>query len=300
MEQNRKIEEELERFTKLWNDKPHSVKRHTKELWDIRADSWENGLQNDAARRKRSDLRISTTADFLRAHGLLGANDDVIDIGCGPGRFVAEFSKTSNHVTGTDLSPRMLEHAADFASSQGIGNVSFTACDFKQADIDALGWRNRFDLVFTSITPAVSHKKDLEKAMSMSRGWCFNSSFINGSDGLLTDISRNVFGKEPLARWDGRVFYALFNILWLRGFCPYVTYYTEKSDDIVEAGMLLAQELADNIGISSNDADSVEKIYRYIMENADNDGKLTSPFESTYVWMLWDVRTQLQRDYFEL
>ncbi len=300
MGRNWKIEKELERFTQFWSDKPPSFKRHTKELWDIRADNWEKELKNDAVRQKRSARRIAATADFLRAQKLLGVNDDVIDIGCGPGRFVAEFARTAHHVTGTDLSPRMLEHAAAFSSAQGIGNVSFTACNFKQADIDEIGWRSRFDLVFTSLTPAVSHKEDIEKAMAMSRGWCFNSSFINVRSGLMTDISRKVIGKETPACWDGRTFYALFNILWLQGFCPYVTYYTEKNDDSIDANKPRARQLADNLGVGSGDAAAVDKIYRYLMENADADGKLTYPYESTYVWILWDVRTQLRRDSYEL
>ena len=86
-------------------------------------------------------MRVQATADFLRKHGLLDADMDVIDIGCGPGRFVAEFAKTAHYVEGTDLSPKMLEYAAEYAASQGIHNVSFIPCDFKQLDIDEMGWR---------------------------------------------------------------------------------------------------------------------------------------------------------------
>ena len=292
-----KTEEELQRFVQLWDEKPLSGMCHTQEMWDIRADNWEEKLQKDRIRKEASDRRIDATARFLRERGLLGANDDVIDIGCGPGRFVEEFAKTVKLAVGTDLSPRMLEHAGAFAASQGKNNVSFTPCDFKKVDIDDLGWRKAFDLVFTSITPAVSRKKEVDKVMEMSRAWCFNSSFINVEDSLLTEISKNVFEKEPFVKWDGRVFYALFNILWLQGFNPYVTYYTEKSQETLEAGMALAERAADNLRISLEDKDAIEKIYRYVMENADKDGNITYHYESTYVWMLWDVRTQMKRNF---
>ena len=291
--------EQLQRFMDLYQRKSRITKRHTKEIWDERAQSWEAGLRCDEERKKRSDNRIAAAAAFLRSHGLLGADCEAIDIGCGPGRFVAEFAKTAKYVVGTDLSPKMIDYAAEFAREQGLKNTSFIACDFKQADIDQYGWRERFDLVFMSITPAVSNFAGLEKAMSMSRGWCFNGSFLSGHDELLELVSKQVFGREPVPRWNGRTSYALFNLLWLYGWHPYVTYYTEESKVQYVPDRALAVSLAENLGIDRDDQERIEKIYRFMMEKAEKDGPLEYSFGSEYIWLLWNINEKADRASYE-
>ena len=123
--------EQLERFLTLQRKKPEMPVQHTRELWDRWAHNWESGLREDEARKERSRKRITATAEFLRSHGLLGADCEVIDIGCGPGRFVAEFAKTAKYVTGTDLSPNMLDYAQDSRfSSEKSGFQRRTALSF--------------------------------------------------------------------------------------------------------------------------------------------------------------------------
>ena len=77
--------EQLERFLSLQRKKPEMPVQHTRELWDRWAHNWESGLREDEARKERSRKRITAIAEFLRSHGLLGADCEVIDIGCGPG-----------------------------------------------------------------------------------------------------------------------------------------------------------------------------------------------------------------------
>lgn len=291
--------EQLERFLSLQRKKPEMPVQHTRELWDRWAHNWESGLREDEARKERSRKRITATAEFLRSHGLLGADCEVIDIGCGPGRFVAEFAKTAKHVTGTDLSPNMLDYAAEFCREQGLSNTSFTACDFKKADIRQLGWEKRFDLVFSSITPAVSDYTGVEKAMAMSRGWCFHASFLSRQDDLLRAVSEEVFGRKAASRWDGRSPYALFNILWLRGWHPYVSYYSEKSIDQYTADRALADRLAENLGIDREDEASIVRILDFLQKKADSNGELHFPFRSDYIWLLWNVEEKTDRSSYE-
>lgn len=288
-------QQELSRFVDMWDKRPPTTKRHTRELWNERAERWEQGLQTDEVKRRCSEKRVAATAAFLREHGLLTGSDTVIDIGCGPGRFVAEFAKTAKHVTGTDLSEKMVQFGTDFAKAQNISNVSFTSCDFKKVDIDALGWRNAFDLVFTYITPAISSISELEKAISMSRGWCFNGNFVRSYDALLDDIVKNVFNRPYYSRFDGKSSYALFNMLWLKGYFPYVSYYSEISMDKYVPERQYAAELAENVGIDRYNSDAVERIYRYLSEKAERQGELVYPYEKKYIWLLWDTQVRVDR-----
>lgn len=48
-----------------------------------------------------------------RFAGLIGAGNPVLDIGCGPGHTTAYLNSLGLRATGIDLSPRMIEHAAE-------------------------------------------------------------------------------------------------------------------------------------------------------------------------------------------
>lgn len=68
----------------------------------------------------------------------------ICDIGCGSGRFVAEFAKRgAAHVTGVDIAPEMLKLARELAAKNGHSEI----CDFEHADV--LNWRTeqKFDIV---------------------------------------------------------------------------------------------------------------------------------------------------------
>lgn len=224
---------EIAHFETIWEYRRPSHFKHTKEVWNERALEWEKEWNSDQLYRENSQRRVAATAAYLRSKGLLQETDEVIDIGCGPGYFVAEFAKTARHAVGADLSSQMLEYGARYARELGVTNTSYVECDFKQADVEALGWKERFDLVFTSITPAISGLDGLDRILQMSRGWCFNSCFVHSEEELENRILEELWHKKRSDGWDGHWhwFYALFNLLWLRGYYPETTYYKERWDE---------------------------------------------------------------------
>ena len=292
MEQNWNLAQDLEHFRHIWGYRsPEHNVQHTREIWNERAHEWARQLQG-GERRERSDKRVQATAAYLRSRGLLTPDSDVIDIGCGPGRFVAEFAKTARHAVGTDLSGQMLEYGAQYAREIGVENTSYVEADFQQADLDALGWRNRFDLVFSSITPAIGGD-GLKKLMEISRGWCFNSCFVRFEDELEDELVRNVLNREPKRTPNGHWhwFYALFNLLLLEGYYPETTYYKEEKNSVILADEDTAQRCAERLAKEyALEADSLRgPIARYLENQANEDGKLTRRDDCWYGWILWDV-----------
>lgn len=67
----------------------------------------------------------------------------IADIGCGSGRFVAEFAKKgAKHVVGIDVAPNMLKLADDLTKEAGVRDV----CEFIHTDV--IDWKrdDKFDI----------------------------------------------------------------------------------------------------------------------------------------------------------
>jgi SAM-dependent methyltransferase len=280
---------DLAYFTGLWEKRERGPISHTPELWDSRAEEWIGGLEGRGGGRHSMRDRVEAAALYLRNRGLLGGNAAVIDVGCGPGLFVTKFAETAGSVTGIDYSARFIEYAERYAAAQGVENVAFRRCDFTALDIDAEGLAGAFDLVFTSITPAASGRGCLDKLMRMSRGWCYNASFVYAEDDLAERVSLDVFGERFASRWNGRGFYALTNLLWLSGYYPETTYYDETRDELVTPGLSPATELASRCGREGGD--DARRVLQYL-EKA---GEIRRRSRFRYGAILWDVTRRDRR-----
>jgi SAM-dependent methyltransferase len=77
-----------------------------------------------------------------------GPEDEVLDAGCGPGLVTCALAPRVKSVTGTDLTPAMLQKAAELAHSWGIANATF-----QQGDMERLPFpKARFSLAVTRYT----------------------------------------------------------------------------------------------------------------------------------------------------
>lgn len=75
--------------------------------------------------------------DLIRTAARLTPNDDVLDVACGPGLVVCALAPHARHVTGIDMTPRMIEEARAAAERTGVSNVTWqigTATPLPYAD----------------------------------------------------------------------------------------------------------------------------------------------------------------------
>lgn len=300
MDRNWNSKEELAHFREIWEYRsPGHKTMHTQQLWDERADEWENELTFDARKIESTKQRVDATVKFLRQRGSLRETDDVIDVGCGPGRFVAEFAKNCHQATGSDISGRMLEYGAAYAQKCGLSNTNYVRADFNTVDLDELGWRRRFDLVFTSITPAVGGSGNLNKLMEMSRGFCFNSCFIHSEDDLVNGFLTQELGLPPENNVAGHWhwFYGLFNLLLLEGYFPETTYYDDRRSERLAVTPETAQRMCARFSLPEEmrAEQNADRFYKYMKDHADPDGFITRNSVCTYGWILWDVRRRVAR-----
>lgn len=289
---DKNIEQDREYFQKLWEYHRPDGMKHTAEIWDNRAGEWSLELETDTSFRRKLDERVKTVTEYLEKQGVLKTGSDVIDIGSGSGRFVVEFAKRAGHATGIDISPEMLNLGKRYAESEGAANTSFIECDFKQADIDAYGWRKQFDLVFSSMSPAAGNLNALEKMIAMSKGYCFNCSPILEEDELKNLIEHTLSGKGSTREslWSHRHFYSLFNLLWLDGYLPITSYHTQEVEEKLEITESLISYYTSHFERRFPQIPNLERrILKLLMENTNTEGRILQKSRHLYGWILWDV-----------
>ena len=288
---------ELRRFEALYDQIYDKSRAGRQDTWDHRAGDWDQKYRQENE-KETHEVRVRDTAERLRRRGLLGPDMDVADVGCGPGRFVAEFARTARSVLGTDISPKMTEYGAAYCREQGLTNTSFVPVDFRHADIAALGWEGKFDLVYSSITPAVSGLSGLNNLIRMSRAWCFNASFVYSDNALQTAIMRELFDREPRRHKTSHShwFYELFSLLWYRGYYPECSYYKQYREVRLLADRPTAQRLTEFLlDEEEATAENVSRVQRWLEDHADAEGGILEASDCWYGWLLWDVRDRHER-----
>ena len=289
--------EQLRRFEALYDQIYDKRRAGRQDTWDHRAGDWDSKYR----REEEKDLheqRVRDTAAWLRQRGLLGPDMDVADVGCGPGRYVAEFARTARSVLGTDISPKMTEYGEAYCRERGLTNTSFHAADFRNTDIAALGWEGKFDLTYSSITPAVSGLRGLDNFIRMSRAWCFNASFVYSDNPVHTAILGELFGREPRRNKTSHShwFYELFSLLWFRGYYPECHYYKQFKEAKLSADEATARRLTEYLlDEEEATADNVRRVLRWLEDHAGGDGTVLEASDCWYGWLLWDVRDRHER-----
>ena len=275
-------------FDELWASSfPKDGMKHTKETWDRLAEDWRSSPSEVQAQK---DVMCGEIARYALARGIINKDSLVADIGCGSGNYAVEFAKLAGHVTCSDISTRMLELCRELVAEQGLHNVDYVDCDFLAFDIEKAGWLKKYDLVFTSLTPAMSGLASVEKVNRISRGWCFNNSFIYRKDFLRNEVMEKAFGLPPRDKFDGSSTYCLFNILWQLGYMPEIRYYKEQTLHDYELDMGLCKRIASMIiRDRAPSEEEVQTTYKYLEENFAVDGKVKKATESLFAWTYWYV-----------
>lgn len=278
------------RFDAQYGDSEGSLQ----EMWDRRAGDWDAKYRRETE-REQHESRIRDVTEYLLQRGVLRPDCEAVDLGCGPGRFVAAFARHARQVTGVDISPEMARYGEAYCREQGLDNTSFRALDFRRADVAALGWERKFDLAFASITPAINGLQGLDNFLRISRGWCFNASFVFSENRLHRRIMQELFDREPTRGGAAHTgwFYELFNLLWLRGYYPESSYYRQSRELMLEANEKTARRLADFL-LEAEEVteDSTRRILRFLENCADEKGLVAECSETRYGWLLWNAADQ--------
>lgn len=275
---------DINEFEKRWQYDLTELEE-TRTFWDLRADEFnDHGKENEGRKRRTQMIDLLASRDMLQEHS------EILDIGCGPGRYSIEFAKKSKQVVGIDISPKMIQYAQENAHKEKVDNTIFEVVPWETLNLDECNWNKKYDLVFASMCPGISSSDSLLKMCQASKGGCFLSSFVARKDELRDEMYRLIYGKDIENQWGQKIYYAI-NILWLSGYYPEVTYHDiefEQAWPIEKAVELYSVQLKRMRKKNPPIPELEKKIADYLGKRA-NRGIVTEKIQSKIAWIYWKV-----------
>jgi len=287
MKQDRDVRNWID-CNKVWQDQGRKIKElGSAGFWNK---NWK--LRSDHVREKRDPgtkkRLIEELFGMLDEAGFHAGGARVLDVGCGLGALTLPLARAGARVTSLDISGQALRHVAAEADREGL-SIEPVECSWWTADIDSLGFRNRFDLVIGSMTPAIKDLPTFDRMMACSRNYCYYSGSLWGMNRAHQQILKKILGTDSLHRPTGTSrFMYHFMYLYLNGYRPLVR--INHTQHRMEVDW---EEAADRM-ICSLDHDvpctgaTKRKIRAYFKKSA-VDGKYTLRSGGYTGMMVWDV-----------
>ncbi len=139
--------------------------------WDSAAENYQQVFALGISEYNRRVL------DYLGSKGHISAGSRVLDIGCGVGKYGTYLAALGCCVVLNDISPKMLDFAKK--NMESFPGTEFYCGDF--ADPDFSCGEGSFELVMSTMSPAVNSCESLIKMTGLSRGGCFAARFAQWS-----------------------------------------------------------------------------------------------------------------------
>lgn len=248
-------------------------------IWDRAAESY--------GKRPLPDIREDPFLKRLMEAYPLDRHCRTLDIGCGAGRYSLAIAPLVAEAVGTDISGEMIRLAEDRSRELGCGNTRFSRLDWSNADIDALGLRQRFQVVFAHMTPAVCDYATLEKMDACSTGLCMLEKPARRTDAVLDQALRLV-GIAPEDTDNGMQ--NIFAYLWCKGYEPQFFYCRETWQTERTTGDMVAW-CTDRARLRGMLSPEEERTIRDFVESLAENEIVTERTNTTRVTVIWKKET---------
>ncbi|HAA38149.1 MAG TPA: hypothetical protein DCE00_04685 [Firmicutes bacterium] len=268
---------DLNTLRAVWKKSSHHTTEEVSSLWNKRAEN--------LARKELPSFEEDPFLHLIEQRVALTPELTSLDIGCGTGVYSLALAPRVGRAVGCDVAERMIESAANRAQAEGIDNVEFVCLDWQTADIDQLGYRQNFDIVFARMTPAVADFTTLDKMVACAKKHCFLRKPARRTARVL-DPALQLLGVSRGDSTDSMEY--IFSYLWQMGFEPHFHYErssmkNEKSIDEALDWTLDWAKLQKEV--TQADADTV----RDYLESIAVDGIVYEYIETTNVIIDWAV-----------
>lgn len=206
---------DLQTLQRVWRHAETYSGEAARALWNQRACSF--------SRKQLPTLESSPFLQQIAGCIPLDGSMTALDIGCGSGIYALALAPLLRKAAGCDVSDRMIAAAERRAADLGISNASFFCMDWETADLDALGWRRRFDLVFAHMTPAIHSYCALDQMTACAGRHCFLKRPARRRD-LVLDQAMELLGLRTRGQDADESMEYVFCYLWRNGFEPQFRY----------------------------------------------------------------------------
>jgi SAM-dependent methyltransferase len=233
---------------------------------------WNKYALNNEKRNSlgKSKERLQQVLKILKKEHFITKESNVLDIGCGSGLYAIAFSLMCRSVTALDGASEMCRLLEQKITDKNIKNINVLYRMWEEIDIEKEGFRNQFDLVFASMTPAIYDYKTLMKMNYASKKNCCLIFWAeNGHNQTRDDLWKIIIKKGYPDFARASIIYP-FNLLFSMGYFPTIQYINaewENNTSIDNAVDCLCNYFWRYIEITPQIKD---KITEYIISKAKN------------------------------
>ncbi|NPV62126.1 MAG: class I SAM-dependent methyltransferase [Methanotrichaceae archaeon] len=199
-------------------------------FWDRRAEGYSRNISG-----QRRQKRTEEVFELIKTTGIELHGAEVLDIGCGPGTLALPLARMGAKVTAVDISAEMLKQLQKRAAEEDLALEKTVLSSWSDIDLDAQGFREKFDLVLASMTPGIDGPEAFEKMIAASKNVCYYSNFVARKwDPSYYELYRMLFSEK--FGEGGYGFPLAFMYLYTLGYRPTIklSKNTWSSDDTVD------------------------------------------------------------------
>ncbi len=245
-------------------------KEKNKQHWNSRAKEFYTYSKEN---KNEKDLSVEYLKQFIDFK-----DKSVLDVGFGGGKHLKLFSdEGASLLCGVEISDQMMKYAKKYFTENGmdIEQMELYNIPWEEINLDKLNWRNKFDLVFVSKSPALDSYESIKKLIAASKKGVFFSTHIDIKEDVLSQVYKEINGRAFDSKKQS--FWSLFNILYLDGYYPNVKVEDTKRE--VEYPMdILVSRYAHRIFSENPNEKDLNKLKELIKKHEVN-GKVTINIE---------------------
>lgn len=255
---------EFEKF--ILNGRPDE---DSEEFWDQKSGWFYNRTEKNAA-----DFSKEFVFTLIKERNLLTAQLTVLDIGCGTGRHLYEFSRFTHNLTGTDISSKILSYAKE--RLKHIPEAKLVHGNW----IELFSREKEFDLVFASMTPAIASIESLKRMSFISKKYCMLERFIYRKNSVQEEIEK-MCGKTVFRSHHNNkdYVYGVWNILWNLDYLPEVFF-----DKRIQLAEHTIEEIMEDSECSGTEKDKIVQF----LKTKEKNGKIESTEIIVKTVILWE------------
>ena len=291
-------DDSIQHWAEFWNA---SVQKSEVVTDDMQAARWNEmaegfGRNMDGERRQK---RMAGLLELLRDAGFSVEGAIVLDIGCGPGALSIPLARAGAKVTSLDIATGMLDRLRGTAKDEKL-DITPVECSWWSADIDQLGFRNAFDLVIASSTPAIKDAETFDRMMACSKKFCYYNGFIGGNPRLaperkpLAEVfgfderKGHAFGPGGRGAHGGPGLLFPFMYLYMQGIRPVIRFNhrARPEQDWNEAAKKAIERFSRTRELNQQQKETVRNYYNEIAV----DGKVKHEPGALSAMMIWSVQ----------